>query len=93
MHGRPLFEVTVGPLIGEARQRLQVGDDVGSHVRHEGAGEAEEKRRLSRNRRRTGDARCECQLARETLLPVEAATGKALADTRHREQGTCLVAS
>jgi hypothetical protein len=48
VHGRPL-EVTTAPLIGEAWRRLQIGDHIGPHVRHERAGGAEEERRLSRN--------------------------------------------
>jgi hypothetical protein len=34
----------------------------------------------------------ECRLARETLVSVEAPTGKALARARRPEQGTCRVA-
>lgn len=93
MHGGPLFEVTMGPLIGDAGQGLQIGDVAGAHIRVQGGGEAEESLRLSKNRLRTGDIGCQRQLARQALFPVETAPGETLADTRHLEQAARLVVS
>ncbi len=93
LHGRPLSEVAVGPLIGFAGQGLQIRDDARAHIRLQGAGEAEEELSMGRDRLREGKIRRQRQSARQALTPIEPAPGEASADTRHGEQAARSVTS
>ncbi len=92
LHGGPLSEVAVGPLIGHAGQGLQIRNDAGPHIRHQGGGEAEEDLCMGRDRPRAGNMRRQRQPARQALFPIETSPGEASAHTRHFEQTARLVA-
>ncbi len=93
LHGGPLSEVAVGPLIGHAGQGLQIRDDAGPHIRLQGGGEAEEDLSMGRDRLRARNIRRQRQPARQALFPIESAPGEASANTRHFEQTARPVAS
>ena len=92
LHGGPLSEVAVGPLIGLARYGLQIGDIAGSQIGLHGGGEAEEDLSMDRDRPRARNIGRQRQPARQALVPIEPAPGEASTDTRHLEHAARLVA-